>query len=153
MALALFLHLLGGSIWVGGHLILAIRFVPQAWRLRDASELLTFEHKYEPLGMTALGMQIATGLHLAWAYSSDMAQWFDPHAAPIHLIGYKLIALLLTALVAAHARFRVIPKLYRQPQGAGVRFFCLHVLMVTLLAVSFVYLGVAFRFGAVFGGV
>ena len=81
MALVLFLHLLGASIWVGGHLILAIRFV------------------------------------------------------------------------AAHARFRVIPKLYRQPQGAGVRFFCLHVLMVTLLAVSFVYLGVAFRFGAVFGGV
>ena len=47
----------------------------------------------------------------------------------------------------------MIPKLYRQPQGAGVRLFCLHVLMVTLLAVTFVYLGVAFRFGAVFGGV
>ena len=153
MALALVLHLLGASIWVGGHLILAIRFVPQAWRLRDAGELLKFEHKYEPLGMSALGMQIATGLHLAWAYSSDTAQWFDPHAAPIHLIGYKLIALLLTALVAAHARFRVIPKLSRQPRGAGVRLFCLHVLMVTLLAVTFVYLGVAFRFGAVFGGV
>ena len=153
MGLVLFLHLLGASIWVGGHLILAIRFIPQAWRLSDARELLAFEQKYEPIGMTALAAQIATGLHLAWAYSSDMAQWFDPHAAPIHLIGYKLIALLLTALVAAHARFRVIPKLYRQPQGAGVRLFCLHVLMVTLLAVIFVYLGVAFRFGAVFGGV
>ena len=34
MALVLFLHLLGASIWVGGHLILAIRFVPKAWRLR-----------------------------------------------------------------------------------------------------------------------
>ena len=153
MALVLFLHLLGACIWVGGHLILLIRFVPQAWRARDASELLKFEHTYEPLGMAALGIQIATGLHLAWAYSSNMAQWFDPNAAPIHLIGYKLIALLLTALVVAHARFRVIPKLYRQPQGAGVRFFCLHILTVTLLAVVFVYLGVVFRFGAVFDSI
>ena len=149
MALVLFLHLLGASIWVGGHLILAIRFVPKAWRLRDASELLTFEHKYEPLGMTALGVQIATGLHLAWAYSSDMAQWFDPHAAPIHIIGYKLMTLLLTALIAAHARFRVIPKLQQQPQGAWVKVFCAHVLSVTILAIVFVYLGVVFRFGGV----
>ncbi len=66
---------------------------------------------------------------------------------------YKLIALLLTALVAAHARFRVIPKLYRQSQGAGVRFFCMHILTVTLLALVFVYLGVAFRFGAVFDSI
>ena len=149
MALVLFLHLLGASIWVGGHLILAIRFVPKAWRLRDASELLTFEHKYEPLGMTALGVQIATGLHLAWAYSSDMAQWFDPYAAPLHVIGYKLIALLLTALVAAHARFRVIPKLQQQPQGAWVKVCCVHVLNVTALAIVFVYLGVVFRFGGI----
>ncbi len=34
MALVLFLHLLGACIWVGGHLILVIRFVPQAWRAR-----------------------------------------------------------------------------------------------------------------------
>ncbi len=151
MALVLFLHVLGACIWVGGHLILAIRFVPQTWRSQDAAALLAFEQKYEPLGMAALGMQIATGLHLAWAYSSDMAQWFDSDAAPLHIIGYKLMVLLLTALVAAHARFRVIPQLHRQPQGAGVRFFCLHVLTVTLLAVTFVYLGVAFRFGAVLG--
>lgn len=149
MGLVLFLHLLGACIWVGGHLILAIRFVPQAWRTSDARELLAFEHKYEPLGMAALGMQIATGLHLAWAYSSDMAQWFDPHAAPIHVIGYKIVTLLLTALIAAHARFRVIPQLHKQPQGARVRWFCIHVLGVTALAVLFVYLGVVFRFGGI----
>ena len=149
MALVLFLHVLGACIWVGGHLVLVTRFVPQAWRTRDARELLSFEHRYEPVGMLALLLQIVTGLHLAWAYSADMAQWFDPQASPIHVIGLKLLTLLLTALVAAHARFRVIPKLQRAPQGQMVRVFCLHVLAVTLLAVTFVYLGVAFRFGAV----
>lgn len=149
MGLVLFLHLLGSSIWVGGHLVLIVRFVPHAWFSRDARELLAFEHQYEPLGMAALGVQIATGLHLAWAYSSAMGQWFDPKAAPIHVIGYKLITLLLTALVAAHARFRVIPKLRQQPQGVWVRIFCLHVLSVAILAVVFVYLGVVFRFGGI----
>ncbi len=149
MGLVLFLHLLGASIWVGGHLILAIRFIPQAWRLSDARELLAFEQKYEPIGMTALAAQIATGLHLAWAYSSDMVQWFDPHASPIDVIGYKLMTLLLTALIAAHARFRVIPKLQQQPQGAWVKVFCVHVLNVTALAIVFVYLGVVFRFGGI----
>lgn len=149
MALMLFLHLLGACIWVGGHLVLVTRFVPRAWQLQDATELLAFEQKYEPVGMMALAVQIATGLHLAWAYSSDMAQWFDSHSAPIHVIGYKLMTLLLTALVAAHARFRVIPQLQHQPKGAKVRIFCLHILAVTTLAVTFVYLGVAFRFGGI----
>lgn len=149
MELVLFLHLLAASIWVGGHLIIAFRFVPHAWSLLDASELLAFEQKYEPIGMTALAAQIATGLHLAWAYSSDIAQWFDPHALPINVVGYKLITLLLTALIAAHARFRVIPKLQKQPQGAWVKVFCAHVLSVTILAIVFVYLGVVFRFGGV----
>ena len=59
------------------------------------------------------------------------------------------MTLLLTALIAAHARFRVIPKLQQQPQGAWVKVFCVHVLNVTALAIVFVYLGVVFRFGGI----
>ncbi|WKZ66749.1 MAG: hypothetical protein QY325_02230 [Flavobacteriales bacterium] len=39
----LILHLLGASIWVGGHLVLLLTVLPGALKARDAERILAFE--------------------------------------------------------------------------------------------------------------
>lgn len=62
--IALILHLLGASIWVGGHLYLLIRLMPGFIRHNDVVGFLKFEKSYEPLGMGALAVQVVTGLYM-----------------------------------------------------------------------------------------
>ena len=59
------------------------------------------------------------------------------------LIGIKLILLLLTAVVAMHARFRVIPRL----SANNLNGFAVNIILVTLLSVAFVVVGTLFRTG------
>ena len=68
----LFLHLLGASVWVGGHLVLLFSVLPGALRRRDVQPVRAFEQLYERVGIPALLLQIATGIWLA-------GQWL-PHA-------------------------------------------------------------------------
>lgn len=42
----LLLHLLGASVWVGGHLVLALGVLPGVLRQRDVAMLLAFESRY-----------------------------------------------------------------------------------------------------------
>ncbi len=66
MKIALFLHLIGASIWVGGHLYLLIRLMPRFVRDQDVAGFLKFEKSYEPLGMTALAVQVLTGVSVTF---------------------------------------------------------------------------------------
>ena len=59
--LLLFLHLLGATVWVGGHLFIAIKLLPTALRTGDKTALLNFERNYESIGMPALIVQVITG--------------------------------------------------------------------------------------------
>ena len=58
----LILHILAATIWAGGHLVLASAVLPRALKERDVDAILSFESKYERIGMPALLIQIATGL-------------------------------------------------------------------------------------------
>lgn len=141
-ATLLLLHLLGATIWTGGHLVLAFTILPRVLKGRDVDSLQWFEEGYEKLGMPALLVQIITGLWLAWQKVPSLSLWLDPDAGPIaHLIRVKLVLLLLTALVAAHARFRVIPRL----SAATLPLMGWHIAAVTLLSVAFVATGLSFR--------
>ncbi len=64
MRILLFLHLIGASIWLGGHLILALKILPPAWRARDPAPIRAFEERYEALGLPALLLQVITGIWL-----------------------------------------------------------------------------------------
>ncbi|MGM0926566.1 MAG: CopD family protein [Pseudomonadota bacterium] len=141
-ATLLLLHLLGATIWTGGHLVLAFTILPRVLKGRDVAALHWFEQGYEKLGMPALLVQIVTGVWLAWQKVPSLALWFDMDAGPIaHLIRIKLLLLLLTALVAAHARFRVIPRL----SFDTLPLMAWHIAAVTLLSVAFVATGLSFR--------
>ena len=140
--LILLLHILGATIWVGGHLVLALRILPSVLRARSAAMLLDFEKKYEPLGMTALATQIVTGLWLA-SQLVPTELWLSLGNPYSRMVVMKLACLALTAAFAIDARFRVLPRLRDENVHAMVP----HISGVTMLGVLFVVAGVGFRTG------
>lgn len=135
-------HVLGATIWVGGHLVLAIGYLPEALKKKSVTDLQIFESKFERIGIPALLVQIVTGLRLALIREPDWHQWFD-HSNPNHGIGLKLILLLATALLAVDARLRVIPKL----NSENIKSLAWHIIPVTVIAVIFVVIGTSFKVG------
>ena len=144
-ALMLFLHVLGATVWTGGHLVLALTWLPRVLRERSPEQLLRFEQGYERISMPALVLQIVTGLWMAYQMVPSVAQWLSPDTPVARAIALKLVLLLCTALIAAHARLRVIPRL----SADTLPLMAWHVGAVTLLSVGFVAVGVSLRFGGV----
>jgi putative copper export protein len=138
------LHLLGASVWVGGHLVLSFAVLPRALRARDPAIVRDFEAGFERIGIPALLLQVVTGILLALRWAPDVASWFSPDSPQERLVLAKLATLGLTMLLALHARLRLIPNL-----GPGnLRFLAVHIALVTLLGLVFLVLGVAIRTGA-----
>lgn len=140
----LFLHIIGATIWTGGHLILAIRYLPQALKTNDITELQKFEDKFEKIGIPALLIQIITGFWMAsnWLPVSD---WFSFENSLKRAVFVKILLLVATALLAVDARLRIIPKLTPQ----NLRPLAWHIIPVTIISVIFVLIGVSFRSGGI----
>jgi putative copper export protein len=132
-----FLHLLGASIWVGGHLILASRYVPEVLKTSNTELLKSFEQRYEKIGIPALLVQVATGVALAWLKGVPPWRWFHFHSGIEILVSYKLILLLATLALGLHARLVLIPSL----NSKTLRALAWHVRLVTLLAVLLLMIG------------
>ena len=141
----LFIHVVAASIWVGGHLVLAIGLLPQALSKRDPEIILGFERIYERIGLPAMAVQIATGLWLAYRWLPDFATWVDWDIPVARAICLKLACLAATIGLAAHARLFIIPRL----DAARLPLLGMHIIAVTALALAFVWLGIAFRHGGV----
>ena len=139
----LILHLLGAAIWTGGHLILALVILPKVLSSRNLDALLQFEQQFEKIGMPALAIQVITGLWMAHNILPNVSAWFAFDNDISILIGIKLILLLMTATVAMHARFWVIPRL----SADNLNGFAVNIVLVTLLSVTFVVIGTLFRTG------
>ena len=141
---ALLLHVLGATVWTGGHLILACTVLPRVLREQDVDGLLKFESAYERIGMPALLVQVITGFWMAMQLQPDHGQWLAFGDPVTRLIGIKLILLLLTALLALDARFRVIPRLHQPGKLTDMAW---HIVPVTLIGIGFVVTGVSLRTG------
>jgi len=141
--LMLVLHLLGATVWVGGHLILAAVVLPRALQDRSVVELQRFESGYERLGIPALFVQVITGLWLAYRLVPDFGRWFDIDDPLTRAVGAKLVLLVASALLALDARLRVIPRLKPERLSALVW----HVAPVTVISVLFLAVGATFRTG------
>ena len=143
---ALIIHILCATIWTGGHLVLALVILPKALRSRDVEELHAFESKYERIGIPALILLVATGLYLAHIRVPDVQSWLSFSDPFSKLVGYKLVLLAGTVLLAIDARLRLIPRLSKD----NIVALAWHIIPVTILSVAFVLVGVGFRFGSVF---
>lgn len=136
-------HLLGATVWTGGHLVLCLSVLPSALRMRDASPVQRFEAAYERIGLPALVVQVATGLGLAWTLLPDAQAWWFGDSPVARLVRIKLVLLAATVALALHARLRLVPHL----DGARLPALGLHIVAVTVLAVLFVVAGLGLRAG------
>ena len=137
------LHILGATVWVGGHLVLAVTILPQALKKQDPDPIHHFESHFEGFGLSALLLQVVTGLGLSWIYFPNFQTFFQFDSYLSTYITFKLGLLLLTIALAIHARFFIIPKLTKETLNS----LAYHIVGITCLAVAFVILGAGIRVG------
>lgn len=141
-AALLLLHVLGATVWTGGHLVLCVSVLPVALRARDPEPVRRFEAAYERIGLPALLLQVGTGFGLAHALLPPPAALLVE--SPVtRLVWTKLALLAATVLLAAHARLSIIPRL----DAARLPVLGVHIVAVTLIAVGFVVAGLGLRTG------
>lgn len=135
-------HLLGATVWTGGHLVLCLSVLPTALRARDPDPVRRFEAAYERIGLPALLVQVASGLGLAHLLLASPAALLED--SPLaRLVWAKLASLAATVALAAHARLSIIPRL----DAARLPALAVHIVAVTALAVGFVVAGLGLRTG------
>jgi putative copper export protein len=144
--LLIVLHVLGATVWTGGHLVLTLTVLPRALKQRDPKIIADFEHGFEKLGIPALVIQIVTGLWLAYIRLAPEGDWFAFDRFPNNHILIKLVLLGLTLALAVHARTRVLPGLDAQRLNA----LAWHIVPVTILAVLLAVFGAGIRMGGYF---
>lgn len=140
--LLLMLHVLGATVWVGGHLVLALSVLPRAMKARSIEVVSAFESDFERVGIPALVLQIVTGVWLATDFV-PVSSWLDFANPMARAVLIKLGLLTLTVVLAADARLRIIPKLTPERLWS----LALHIIPVTLVAVAFALMGVTLRIG------
>ncbi|HEX9811158.1 MAG TPA: CopD family protein [Burkholderiales bacterium] len=139
--LLLTLHLLGATIWVGGHIVLAAAILPRALGRRDPAIVRDFESGFEWIGLPALLLQAGTGVWLSYYWLPRFGTWFALDSTISRLITLKLALLVVTILIALHARLRIIPRL----DAARLPALAVHIVLVTILSIAFVVVGVGIR--------
>lgn len=144
----LVVHLLSATIWVGGHLVLAIGFLPKALKHKNFDYIKNFEKTYEPIGMPSLLLLVVTGVLMSYNFGIGIAQWFSFSNGIETVISLKIIGLLLTVGLAISAQTRVLPQLHKGnikklPEMA------VHIICVTLIGIVMLILGSFVRYGGI----
>jgi putative copper export protein len=143
--LLLIIHLLSATIWVGGHLILCIRYLPQALKKKDPSILREFEKQYEPIGIPALLLLVITGILMAYDYNVSVSKWFAFSSSIEKVVSTKLLLLFLTLILAIHARLFIIPKL----EVSTLRLMSVHIILLTIVSILMLVFGSIIRIGGI----
>ncbi len=142
----LIIHLICATIWVGGHLFLAVRILPKALKEKNVSLLKSFKNSYEPFGMPSLILLVITGILMAYNYNVTFNTWFSFSNGIERVVSIKLILLLITACMAVIADRFIFPKLNEKNMyKAGI-----FIVSVTLIGVAMLVLGSFVRFGGIY---
>lgn len=136
-------HALAATVWTGGHLVLALGVLPRALQQQDPDQIQSFERSFEPLGLTALLIQVITGLWMSTILLPGWSGLFQRSNPIGWLLGIKLLLLAGSAALALQARLQIIPNLSQHNLPA----LAWHIRAITLLAVAFVVVGALIRLG------
>lgn len=139
----LFLHIIGATIWTGGHIVLSVVILPNVLKAKLPDKLIRFESAFEKIGMPALVMQIITGVALAYRMLPDISEWFNWSNPFSHIIIAKFCILFITVLFAIDAKLRVLPN-FNESKLIDMAW---HIVPVTILSILFVAVGVSIRTG------
>ncbi len=141
----LILHLLAATIWVGGHLFLAIRVLPKALKSKDITLINNFKDLFEPIGLPSLVILVVTGILMAYDFDATFTKWFSFSGAVEKIVSIKLILLFTTVALAVSAQRFEAPKLSVHNLGA----FAFHIIAVTVIGVTMLILGSFVRSGGI----
>ncbi len=141
--LLVIVHAVAATVWTGGHLVQDLGVLPKALRDRSAKAIRSFEETFEPLGLTALALQVLTVLWMGWIDLPGFRGLLNPANPMGMLVGVKLLPLAATAALALHARLRLIPNL-TDDNLSGLAW---HIRGITALAIAFVVVGALIRLG------
>lgn len=139
----LILHLLAATIWVGGHLILSIRVLPKALKMKNMTPINNFKDNFEPIGLPSLLILFVTGILMAYDYDATFTRWFSFSGAIEKIVSVKLILLFTTVVLAISAQRFESPKLSNNKLNA----FAFHIIAVTIIGVIMLILGSFVRMG------
>jgi len=142
-AAVLLLHLIAATIWTGGHIIIALRILPKALREKSPDRIIQFESSYEILGISALTIQVASGLWLVSRLLPNPSDWLSFSDCESSQICLKLIFLALTAGLGIDARLRIIPRLSEKNMTS----LTWHIIPVTVFSILFVVVGASLHNG------
>jgi putative copper export protein len=95
------------------------------------------------LGLTALAIQVVTGVWMGWIVLPGFRGLLNPGNPIGMLVGVKLLLLAATAAPAIHARLRLLPNLTDDNLSA----LAWHIRSITALAIAFVVVGALIRLG------
>lgn len=143
--LLLILHLFAATIWIGGHLVLCIGYMPKALKKKDPSIIINFEKSYEKIGLPALLLLVITGVMLSYNYDIMVTDWFSLKTSIEKVISIKLTLLLCTLALAIHARIFIIPKL----SVKSLTLMGVHIIAITLIGIAMMVMGTFVRFGGI----
>lgn len=138
-------HLLSATIWVGGHLLLCIGYLPKALKEKNQDIILNFEKKYKPIGMLSLILLVISGILMAYKYGVGIEYWFLFKTPIEKVVSTKLLFLFLTIIFALSTQIRVIPKLRKSPKKLPEMAF--HIISVTTIGILMLIFGSFVRFG------
>ncbi|MGH7275560.1 MAG: CopD family protein [Candidatus Rokuibacteriota bacterium] len=142
--LVLWLHLLGGIVWVGGVMFQAHVLLPGA-RRGDARGFAEAARRGRPVAWSAIALVVLTGLYTVTRLG-PLERILESGAA-LTLAG-KFMLVLLAVTIAAQRDFAQVPRLRRalaagQDPAPALRAIAWMDRVVLLLAVVVVYLGLA----------
>jgi len=139
----LIVHLIAATIWVGGHLLLSLRYLPEALKKRDVTSIKNFKDKFEPVGLPSLLILVITGVLMAYDYKVTFTQWFSFSNSIEKIVSIKLILLFTTVALAINAQLFVFPKLTAEK----LKPVAFQIIVVTVLGVCMLILGSLVRIG------
>jgi putative copper export protein len=141
--IALIFHLLAATVWVGGHLFLTIRYLPEALKKKDASVLVNFKDKFEPVGLPSLLTLLITGIAMAYHYDVTVSHWFSFSGSIEKVVSAKLLLLFISVGMAINAQLFVFPKI----KSDNLRPVAFQIIAITVIGVAMLVLGSMVRIG------
>ncbi len=122
--ISVIIHVLSAVVWVGGVLFMGMVAVPAAKKLDDSLRRKLLDdlgRRFRPIGWSALGLLVATGIYLMWHWGArvetviDLSFFEHDHTRNL---GYKLVLVVAMLVVSGLHDFWLGPRATREGRSA-----------------------------------